>query len=568
MATLTVSNTYHASVGIDMEGLQVGRNEYDKFVFRFSQNGRLILAFTWNSDSSTYPGFLMTFSSEDYLGNNWFAPATTYSITVDCYYKGVAYPVGPVAFTTDAVAPPSGSISPLVYPTVKNQGTHGNCVAMALSTAMEIFKASAVGTGGSYENFSISYIFGSDGQSYDYMMFEDAINLCEAHGSPRWELVTTAFPDSKSKAESVRMFNGASGLATNNAMKQAFTGHKNIDLYDCAAVASAIRNHGCFIINFRVPNNFYTVPSTGIVPQPSGGYNGANHSLALIGLTTKNGKPHWIAQNGWGTPWGNGGRCYIPYDWGCGVQSPQGAGNSDQVCGWTCDCYSVWNYGVSNANPSAPTNLSATQNGKETSATMRWSLPTAGSATLVYARKRNTTDWWPKPTYGSPFMGTSGQISFDADTSVYELMAIAVKDNLLSQQSEITTVSISLLELWSWLVSNGTATATQTKSAYTAVTSRGETTGFSYKVWNDLVEKVNEAAVAAGDTWSTTYATLAQTKMTSSDKVLTAKRFNALRHNIGMRVSTGISEVRAGDSVNGNYFITLADKLNNWIGRI
>ena len=184
---------------------------------------------------------------------------------------------------------------------------------------MEIFKAKKMGAGGSYENYSVSYIFGSDGKSYDFMLNEDAVLLCESYGSPRWELVTTAFPDSKSKSASRTLFNNACQLAKNNAVKQAFTGHQNIDFYDCASVSAAIRNYGYFMFNFRVPNNFYSVPGSGVVPQPSGGYAGVNHSIALIGLTTINGKAHWIAQNGWGVSWGKNGLCYIPYDWGCGV---------------------------------------------------------------------------------------------------------------------------------------------------------------------------------------------------------------------------------------------------------
>ena len=109
---------------------------------------------------------------------------------------------------------------------------------------------------------------------------------------------------------------------------------------------------------------------------------------------------------------------------------------------------------------------------------------------------------------------------------------------------------------WNWSnVSNGTA-------AYNAVTGNGKITNFKYTVWNALVDKINEAAE---NNWDSTYATYSATKMSSSDKTLTATRFNSARHNIGLRVSTGISEVEAGDTVYGWYFTTLADCLNAWI---
>lgn len=53
--------------------------------------------------------------------------------------------------------------------------------------------------------------------------------------------------------------------------------------------------------------------------------------------------------------------------------------------------------------------------------------------------------------------------------------------------------------------------------------------------------------------------------MTSSDKTLTAARFNSVRYNIGAHYSTGISEVASGDPVLGSYFTTLTTKLNEWI---
>ena len=115
------------------------------------------------------------------------------------------------------------------------------------------------------------------------------------------------------------------------------------------------------------------------------------------------------------------------------------------------------------------------------------------------------------------------------------------------------------------LSSNGDASSSQTKSAYNAVTSKGETSDFSYKVWNDLVNKVNEVQKEKGKSWSNEYATYSNTLMSSSSTTLTANRFNSLRYNIGKYHSTGISEVNTGDIVYGSYFITLTNKLNEWI---
>ena len=121
---------------------------------------------------------------------------------------------------------------------------------------------------------------------------------------------------------------------------------------------------------------------------------------------------------------------------------------------------------------------------------------------------------------------------------------------------------------WSWSSSNGTASAAQTKAAYDALINRGPLSDFSYRVWNDMCGKVIEIENALGQTWSTKYAQYADTKMTTSDKSLTAKRFNSLRYNIGRSYSTDIKEVSSGDTVYAWYFTTLARCMNEWIDQI
>ena len=118
---------------------------------------------------------------------------------------------------------------------------------------------------------------------------------------------------------------------------------------------------------------------------------------------------------------------------------------------------------------------------------------------------------------------------------------------------------------WDWTKSNGTATAAQTQLAYTAVTTKLATRNFRYTVWNDLVYKVADILDALGYTWNSRYAALSGTLMTSTDRTLTAGRFNSLRYNVGLHYSTGISEVSSGDTCYGSYFTTLTDKINDWI---
>ena len=136
-----------------------------------------------------------------------------------------------------------------------------------------------------------------------------------------------------------------------------------------------------------------------------------------------------------------------------------------------------------------------------------------------------------------------------------------------SWSTRVTTDKI-VVAAWSWSSSNGTASASRTKAAYNALINDGSTSDFSYLVWNDMCSKVIEIENAAGLTWSTKYASYADTKMSSSDKVLTATRFNSLRYNIGRSYSTGIDTVYPGDTVYAWYFTTLARCMNEWIDQI
>jgi hypothetical protein len=132
-------------------------------------------------------------------------------------------------------------------------------------------------------------------------------------------------------------------------------------------------------------------------------------------------------------------------------------------------------------------------------------------------------------------------------------------------QTFTTSASISQ---WSWTSSNGSASSAQTQKAYTAVSSRGLLSDFSYLVWNDLCDLVSDAAVASGDAWITTWGTLSFTKMSSGNKTITAQRFNALKNNIDSRISTGIQDMEPGDIIYGKYFTTLTASLNSWISSI
>lgn len=118
---------------------------------------------------------------------------------------------------------------------------------------------------------------------------------------------------------------------------------------------------------------------------------------------------------------------------------------------------------------------------------------------------------------------------------------------------------------WDWESAGATSDANQMKTAHDAVLYNGKTTDFSFYVWNDLCNKVNELLRYKGRTWDTFYATLLNTRMKYNDKELTAVRFNSLRNNLDFAYDTEIDKVEPDYDVLGSYFITLANAINDCI---
>lgn len=317
-----------------------------------------------------------------------------------------------------------GQINP-IYTNIKNQNPYQSCVANSLSTAMSIFRLMESDI---MEDYSVAYIFGSDGRSVENMIFEEAVDLCIQYGSPRWELYRGLFNDSTYKNTAVSLFNNAQSdkIIVNNAYKQRFKRKYRINFYDCDSVAEYIDAHGYFMFNFKIPNNFYSVGSNGIVPQPDT-YSGENHSIALIGLTKISGNWYWIAQNSWGDTWGKDGRCFIPCDWGY---------DSSQY--WALDSYGIVpGNGFSGDQPSAVYDLVAEQDGNEKQVYLSWNSDESNADYVVLARQYGTEQWYRKAITTD----TTAIVSVD-NFAKYDFMVLTLKDYYCSPQSKIVCVTV------------------------------------------------------------------------------------------------------------------------------
>ena len=113
------------------------------------------------------------------------------------------------------------------------------------------------------------------------------------------------------------------------------------------------------------------------------------------------------------------------------------------------------------------------------------------------------------------------------------------------------------VEAWYW-----------NSSELNAFNNKGNFSALTASRWNAFCDKINETCIAANESWLNNYTSLYGAKASGSGVPLTALMFNSVRFNIGSRVSTGITEVSTGDTIYGWYFITLQDKLNQWIASL
>lgn len=72
-----------------------------------------------------------------------------------------------------------------------------------------------------------------------------------------------------------------------------------------------------------------------------------------------------------------------------------------------------------------------------------------------------------------------------------------------------------------------------------ALVSGGQTAAFEKEAWNAIVDTLADALESAGISWSTTYTTAEEAKITEEYGDLYAKAFNSLRHNIDRPASLG-----------------------------
>lgn len=223
--------------------------------------------------------------------------------------------------------------------------------------------------------------------------------------------------------------------------------------------------------------------------------------------------------------------------------------------------------GTSHVTPSITSFSVAQTNEGEKKAIFSWTASNLESTSTYSIEAQDSNGrWWPKKT-GNATASGSVTVSFDYfETYSVRLKIINDETHYASRSATVTLVGVSK---WNWNRANSPqhyATGAQTIAAYNAITGNGATSNFSYLVWNDMCAKVREIRRFAGiSEWDTTYGSYSSALMSSSDKRMTAARFNNLKNQVASGIGISIGNVRPGDIVLGSYFTTLTTRMNAWI---
>lgn len=225
--------------------------------------------------------------------------------------------------------------------------------------------------------------------------------------------------------------------------------------------------------------------------------------------------------------------------------------------------YTNLNYGAQETTknspytyPSAPDIIKCRISGSNTIATLDYN---SGFSSFVLQRSKNNSSW-STITSKASLSGTTLTISYADTTYSYFRILYYNKDKVADTSHYVYFELATKPSLWSWTTPN-----THVK-AKTALDNKSAPSNFPYSVWNDMCELTNDVLSYTDDkSWSSKYATLANTKMTNSDKTLTAVRFNSLRYNIP---NCSLSTVYKNSPVYAYYFTTMMDELNTYINSL
>ena len=161
----------------------------------------------------------------------------------------------------------------------------------------------------------------------------------------------------------------------------------------------------------------------------------------------------------------------------------------------------------------------------------------------VYKGTTSVPDGVPSGGYIN-ITGLNSGTTYSVRCDIYRTVTGAFMTTLTGS---VSTKSPTRPNNWTW-----------TTLELNAFNNHGDVKTLTWQRWNQFINKIDEFRIYKGLSLVPSIA-----YMSSSDRVMTATRFNATKLAIGSMYSTGITDRVAGQQVLGSYFVTLSTALNN-----
>lgn len=490
MARITITDNSFRNVIVKIEELQYNVCDYERISIYFKDaSGSINLySYSYTPKSTDEYDYISVKFNTGYTGYSFFSPSCTYYACADATINGATWSIPSQQFKTTSVNEPTfvGDIEPVVFPNIKDQGNASNCAAHAITTMMEIMSFKQTGK---LSGFSSYYFWGACSLNYDGSIPQSQIDyVARDIGAPKWQISSGLWPETGlTYGAAQEIYRNSDTTVKEHAKQQCFDGYVEADFYNPDSVAAYIRTYGCFWFAIRSTNVLKCNNRYILLPPENTSASGMAHVFVLIGSTTIDGEKHWIAQNSWGTGWGNGGRCYIPYDWGSGFSATN---NDGSALTWVFPSRAYTKYQIEYVDPPAPDIISISQDiPGDASAYAHWTPSATGGGIgettyFVLSRKYESTRWYTKAIT----TGTDANLEFDG-LGTYEIAIAAIYDDHCSDPSSIYTLVLkeksdkTRPENWSWSNITSGANIPFKDGAFRPVTATE---------WNSFCDRINE----------------------------------------------------------------------------
>lgn len=224
---------------------------------------------------------------------------------IDSPYDERDYTLDMLVATASTSALPSAYRTQSTVP-ILSQGSVGCCVACALASCRYIQEEMQEG---SSSKFSVNYIYGnrlSTDTQEEGMIPRQALKTILDYGDCHWNDFSgySKYPAAKSAYEAKK--------STYDEKAYPYKINSYYRLYTNEEIKTAVYELGCAVISYNTTYNFNYPKAGGLVNYDSTQETTGRHMVTIVGWTEDD---RWVILNSWGDDYGDGGYCYVSFDY-------------------------------------------------------------------------------------------------------------------------------------------------------------------------------------------------------------------------------------------------------------